>query len=98
MQNFSHISGFEYYVFLDLTKNSKSDVDERGHRLRFFHKRRRSAHEEFVGDYSVPGIITQYQGLLITQYQGLKYISIAFMMQLQFVLARNIQVDCKRGS
>ena len=41
------------------------------------------AREEFVGDYSVPGIITQYLGLLlstrdyhslsgiITQYQGL---------------------------
>ena len=35
MQNFSHISILEYYVFLHLTKNS--DVDERGHRLRFFH-------------------------------------------------------------
>ena len=37
MQNvFPHIDS-EYYVFLHLTKNSKSDVDQRGHRLRFLH-------------------------------------------------------------
>ena len=28
---------------VDDTKNSKSDVDERGHRLRFFNTRRRSS-------------------------------------------------------
>ena len=45
--------------------------------------RQYDARDEFVSDYSVPGIITQYQGLLlstrdyysvpgiITQYQGL---------------------------
>ena len=37
MQNFFPQIDLEYYVFLHLTKNSKSDVDERGHRLRFFH-------------------------------------------------------------
>ena len=36
MPNFFPHIDLEYYVFLDLTKNSKSDVDERGHRLRFF--------------------------------------------------------------
>ena len=41
MQNFFPHIDLEYYVFLDLTKNSKSDVDERGHRLRFFHTLRR---------------------------------------------------------
>ena len=35
MQNFFP-HDLEYCVFLDLTKNSKSDVDERGYRLRFF--------------------------------------------------------------
>ena len=41
MQNFFPHIDLEYNVFLDLTKNSKSDVDERGHRLRFFHAQRR---------------------------------------------------------
>ena len=41
MQNFFPHIDVEYYVFLDLTKNSKSDVDERGHRIRFFQTRQR---------------------------------------------------------
>ena len=41
MENFFPHIDLEYYVFLDLTENSKSDVDERGHRLRFVHTLRR---------------------------------------------------------
>ena len=36
MQNFSPHIDLEYYVFLDLTKNSKFDVDERGSPLTLF--------------------------------------------------------------
>ena len=36
MQNFFPHIDLEYYVFLDLTKNSKSDVDEQGQPLTFF--------------------------------------------------------------
>ena len=41
LQNFFPHIDLEDYVFLRLTKNFKSDIDERGHRLRFFHTHRR---------------------------------------------------------
>ena len=47
MQNFFPHIDLEYYVFLDLTKNCKSEVDERGHRLRFFHTPRRGGRRTF---------------------------------------------------
>ena len=51
-RTFSHISILEYYVF---TKNSKSDDDERGHCLRFFHMPRRGLPARIVSDNAKRG-------------------------------------------
>ena len=59
---FPHID-LEYYVFLDLTKNSKSDVDERGHRLRFFHTPR------LPGDSKMRNNSTSHSQISILRYK-----------------------------
>ena len=83
-------------------RNGLRNVDHRignvGHWLRIIHADRRlsaaAAPDEFVSEYSVPGIITQYQRLslstkdyysvpgIITQYQGFIRISIFFSIRL----------------
>ena len=67
-------------------KNSKSDVDERGHRLRFFYAQRRGVMESFsIHTHEVSGSTPLVQ---VTVYLSGKIIPIFFLGKL-IVLQRN---------